>query len=176
MRHQPKERSCRWRRAGACLLSAVGSLAALGLGPAAGANEILDAHNAFRARAGVAPLLWSEELAEEARQWAEHLARTLTFEHSGLPGAGENLALVPLPCRHLSRVVALWGQEQTHYRPGVFPAVSRTGNWLDIGHYSQIIWRRTTHVGCGGSADRIGTLRFVCRYRPAGNRMGEPVE
>ncbi|WP_197707084.1 CAP domain-containing protein [Calothrix sp. NIES-3974] len=23
-----------------------------------------------------------------------------------------------------------------------------TGNWVDVGHYTQIIWRNTTEVGC----------------------------
>jgi hypothetical protein len=35
------------------------------------------------------------------------------------------------------------------------------------GHYSQIMWRKTTSVGCG----LVGKY-LACRYSPAGNVMG----
>jgi uncharacterized protein YkwD len=60
-------------------------------GPSIGgmAQEILNAHNAYRSQVGVPPLQWSDNLAASAQQWANQLAATGTFEHSG---AGEKLA------------------------------------------------------------------------------------
>ena len=44
-----------------------------------------------------------------------------------------------------------------HFRNGKFPHVSSTGNWQDVGHYTQVIWRNTREIGCavarGGSND-----------------------
>jgi pathogenesis-related protein 1 len=39
------------------------------------------------------------------------------------------------------------------------------------GHYSQIVWRKTTHIGCGRAHCGRDSV-VVCRYSPAGNRIG----
>ena len=39
-------------------------------------QAMLNAHNAIRARVGVPPLVWSEQLAEVAQDWANHLIAT----------------------------------------------------------------------------------------------------
>jgi uncharacterized protein YkwD len=43
-------------------------------------QEILDAHNKYRSEVGVPPLHWSNELAAQAKQWANHLS-----EHQLIP-------------------------------------------------------------------------------------------
>ena len=53
-------------------------------------NDILLAHNQYRAEVGVAPLSWSASLASEAQAWADVLAAENTLRHEG--GGGENLA------------------------------------------------------------------------------------
>ena len=57
------------------------------------------------------------------------------------------------------------------FRPGVFPAVSRTGNWHDVAHFTQIVWPTTTEIGCG-LASSASTDYLVCRYAPTGNKDG----
>jgi hypothetical protein len=67
-----------------------------------------------------------------------------------------------------------WANERRMFRAGTFPNVSTTGNWADVGHYTQMIWRSTTSVGCGVQrGSRVDVL--VCRYSPAGNRDGQAV-
>jgi hypothetical protein len=66
-----------------------------------------------------------------------------------------------------------WASEKHYFRPGVFPNVSSSGNWVDVGHYTQIIWRQTTRVGCAVHQAQADFL--VCRYSPAGNVMGQRV-
>ena len=71
-------------------------------------------------------------------------------------------------------MVARWSAEKGRFRPGIFPAVSRTGNWTHVGHYSQMIWPTTTRLGCAiASGPRSDVL--VCRYAPAGNIDGRRV-
>jgi hypothetical protein len=68
-----------------------------------------------------------------------------------------------------------WIDEKRYYRRGPTPDFSTTGNFEDVGHYTQIIWRQTTQFGCAiASNPREDYL--VCRYLPAGNVYGvEPL-
>jgi hypothetical protein len=85
----------------------------------------------------------------------------------------ENLAQAPT-FYSSGQVVGLWTSERRNFLPGVFPNVSRTGNWYDVAHYTQIIWPTTTEVGCGiAAADGFNFM--VCRYLPGGNKDGKPV-
>ena len=135
-------------------------------------QEILAAHNKYRAEVGVNPLQWSDSLAAGAQEWANHLASTGTFEHSG---AGENLAEASSNSKSLADLVDMWGEERRTYKEGTFPDVSTTGNWSDVGHYTQVIWRNTTQVGCG-LASGNGMDILVCHYDPPGNVVGQPVD
>ncbi|XP_057297711.1 cysteine-rich secretory protein 2-like [Hydractinia symbiolongicarpus] len=41
-----------------------------------------------------------------------------------------------------------------------------------VGHVTQVLWKSTTLVGCGGAYAEIGSIRrtyIVCRYSPQGN-------
>ena len=55
-------------------------------------EECLAAHNEYRLRHGAAALQWSAELAWEAQQWAENLARSGELRHNDDDTVGENLA------------------------------------------------------------------------------------
>ena len=73
----------------------------------------------------------------------------------------------------LTQMVDTWGQEKQNFRNGTFPNVSTTGNWFDVGHYSQMVWRNTKRVGCAGVTGSDGYYRLVCRYSPPGNVIGQ---
>ncbi|WP_214019128.1 CAP domain-containing protein [Escherichia coli] len=50
--------------------------------------------------------------------------------------------------------------------------MSTTGHWQDVAHYTQIIWRRTSQMGCAlASSARDDYL--VCRYTLPGNVVGQ---
>lgn len=143
-------------------------------GPAAASpwqTEVLRLHNAERARWQVAPLAWDQGLAAGADAWAQALSRTERFAHSpaGLrQGQGENLWMGSTRAYPVQAMVGAWLDEGRWFRPGVFPAVSKTGRWSDVGHYSQIVARRSLRVGCAiRSSVRWSFL--VCRYWPSGN-------
>ena len=137
--------------------------------------ELLAAQNRYRAELNEAPLVWSDKLADSAQAWAQHLANDVhAMQHSGTVGIGENLATWPAGHASLTRLVKLWGDEKSFFVDATFPDVSNTGDWKVVGHYTQLVWRKTTDVGCGlGTAD--GQDFLVCQYNPMGNFMGEKV-
>ncbi len=136
-------------------------------------QRLLAAHNSERARVGASRLMWSENLEAEARDWAVELIDSGRFAHDPRPhGHGENLWMgwgnrVFTP----EDMVGDWIVERRRYRPGVFPNVSRTGDWVAVGHYTQLIWRNTTHVGCAVEHRGDRSL-LACRYSPPGNIDG----
>lgn len=139
--------------------------------------RVLAAHNAVRARAGVAPLAWDPALGQAAAAYAQQMAFSGVFAHSNRkarPGTGENLWMGTRGAFSLETMVSNWASEGRWFRAGVFPNVSSTGNWEQVGHYTQIVWPTTTRVGCA-LASTAATDYLVCRYSPAGNIDGRPV-
>jgi uncharacterized protein YkwD len=139
--------------------------------------RILAAHNEVRAQAGVAPLAWDPALANAAAGYAVQLALTNTFQHSdrhARPGTGENLWMGTRGYYSYEAMVGGWASEQRDFMPGVFPAVSRSGNWENVGHYTQMVWPTTTRVGCAVASNARSDY-LVCRYSPAGNIDGRSV-
>ncbi|UXE64114.1 MAG: CAP family protein [Woronichinia naegeliana WA131] len=139
------------------------------------AQEILDAHNSYRSQVGVPPLTWSDTLAREANEWAKHLSDTGTFGHSGAKGEGENIWMGTANSYSFAQMIQSFGNEKQHFVAGTFPNVSNTGNWADVGHYTQMVWSNTTQVGCAGWNRSDGKYVLVCRYSPPGNVLGQSV-
>jgi len=138
-------------------------------------SELLTAQNKYRIALSEQPLAWSDSLAAGAQDWAQHLAADVhSLRHSGLPGVGENLAMWSAGRASLTKLVDLWGAEEHYFIDSAFPSVSTTGNWRTVAHYTQMVWRNTTEVGCG-LATGGGYDFLVCRYSPQGNYMGEMV-
>lgn len=141
------------------------------------AGEVLARHNEARRRAGVAPLAWDPALAAGARAYANDLARLNVMRHSPKtmrPGQGENLWMGTRDYFHPATMVDAWTSERAMFRPARFPDVSTTGNWADVGHYTQMIWPGTTRVGCAIGKSAYSDI-MVCRYWPSGNVTGQPV-
>jgi uncharacterized protein YkwD len=142
----------------------------------ADARKFVDAHNAVRAAVQkpanhigpwvpVPAVTWSDEVARSAQAWAEHLrdTRKCGLLHSDTR-YGENLAAG----REMDAegAVRMWAGEinQYNYSPR-YEFDTRSG------HYSQIVWRKTTEIGCGRATCGRNAV-VVCRYSPAGNRIG----
>jgi hypothetical protein len=140
------------------------------------AARILAAHNAERAAVGHPPLRWDPALAASAAAYGPHLARLGRLVHSpraGRPGQRENLAMAWKGTHSPEQLVAMWSNEKKLLIPGVFPNLSRTGYWKDVAHYTQMVWRTTTHVGC--AIHRADWDYLICRYSPPGNIDGKPL-
>jgi hypothetical protein len=139
--------------------------------------RILAAHNAERARARVPLLVWDNALGSAAAVYAQQMAMSGRFEHSNRrfrPGTGENLWMGTRGAFPIEAMVGAWASEKRWFAAGIFPNVSRTGNWEDVAHYTQMIWPTTVRVGCAlASTPRVDYL--VCRYAGAGNIDGRHV-
>ena len=162
------------REIAANALWAAGSNGPSGSGPGQPWQEVLDAHNRYRAQVGVPPLRWSDDQAASAQDWANHLAAIERLEHNR---AGQNTASGGSSAGPSSAETLLggWGNEGQSFKNGVFPDISTTGNWEEVGHYSQLVWRNTTSVGCGIATGQDGSNYLVCNYDPAGNVEGQTV-
>lgn len=142
------------------------------------AERLLAAQNRERALVGAPPLQWDATLAAHAASYGPVLASLRRLVHSpraGRPGERENLAMAWHGTMAPEDMVDLWSREKRMLQPGSyrFPAVSRTGAWEDVAHYTQMVWPTTTHVGCAiYSADWD---YLICRYSPPGNIDGKPI-
>ena len=118
----------------------------------------LDAHNSYRAKHCVPALAWSTQLAASAQQWANRC----DFNHDENSSHGENLFWGTADAYPPKAVVADWYEEIEAYSF----AAPRVND--DTGHFTQVIWRRSKHLGCATA--RCGENEFwVCRYSPPGN-------
>lgn len=143
--------------------------------PALLRSTMISAHNEARRLYGVAPLVWDDGLARDAGVYAQWLARTGRFEHDPQrgrrPPQGENLFMGTRSAYSYADMIGLLVDERRYFRPGRFPAVSRTGAWSQVAHYTQIIWPTSQRVGCATASNRSDDY-LVCRYLPAGNVVG----
>lgn len=131
---------------------------------AAAISELLSRHNYWREQVGVGTLTWSSEVAAYAQEWADHLqSQDCSLEHRTDRLYGENLA--GGYGMSAQEVVDMWASEKANY-----DYESNTCNGV-CGHYTQVVWRGTTQIGCG-MATCGGKEVWVCNYNPAGNYIG----
>lgn len=141
---------------------------------------ITAAHNHLRQRVGVPPLRWNPQLAAIARRWAnacvDEVAPRGMIDHSGGRDAGfggpigENLFATTAPVADPVTAVQDWASEAKDY-----DLARNTCRGPMCGHYTQMVWKGTTDVGCGvGQCPRLRfSTTLVCNYWPAGNWIGE---
>ena len=132
----------------------------------------LHVHNRARAEVGVKPVEWSNKLASEAKESANILARTNQFKHSGRSSrksSGENLYWYSSSTETpLTDASELWYEEIEIYR---YQACSRN-NFQNTGHYTQMVWSKTSKIGIASAVSASGETYVVGRYNPSGNVMG----
>ena len=137
---------------------------------------------------GIADLQWDSRLAQVAQSYADQCQ----YAHNGQRGdqyqalggdasVGENIAAYyssQPPAQQVyspAQFTALWQSEMEDF---VYEPLGTTVSYQDVGHYTQLIWRSTTHVGCaiaqcqtGGSTPYM--TYAVCDYSPSSNYLNQ---
>lgn len=137
-------------------------------------DAMVAAHNRLRSQQGVPALKWSADLARYAQTWADRLSQNgCRMEHRPEEGEfgqqyGENIALTVQGSSFVDQAVGMWEKERAKYNGQ--PLTEE--NFGEVGHYTQIMWRKTTQIGCGISNCKSFTI-VVCNYDPAGNFLGQ---
>lgn len=127
-------------------------------------QAILSLHNSYRAQHCVPPLAWSAELAATAQAWASNCR----LAHGPRPKnkVGENIAWGYQ--RAAGNAIDAWYNEVRDYN------YRSPGFASSTGHFTQLVWKNTTQIGCGVATCLWGSLRvWVCRYAPQGNWAGQ---
>ena len=144
-------------------------------------QEIVSAHNRWRGEVGAPELRWTDDLAHVAQRWADQLrlSRRCTPEHNKGTNLGENLywasavrwsdGRVEIARVMPSKVVDSWGGEKGFYDH----TSNRCRAGKVCGHYTQVVWRDSTEVGCGMAVCANASQVWVCNYRPPGNYVGQ---
>ncbi|KAK6815786.1 extracellular scp domain containing protein [Apiospora arundinis] len=125
-------------------------------------SAILNSTNTYRDQHNATHLVWNRTLEDFANRYLGQVRSTSSsssssssnledrdgrkdrggrcdFKHSGGP-YGENLAL---GCSNATSCVAAWGDERREYDFGKGDFGEATG------HFTQLVWKNTTSVGCG---------------------------
>lgn len=149
----------------------------------------LKLHNDYRKLHDLPPLAWDDRLARIAQAYTDKLvADGVGIKHPDntsddrlylgngadgqnlsefvcthkTPGAAANAAKT---CGTISSAIGLWTDECHDYDPDKPDA-------NDVGHLTQMLWRKTDKVGCAQGRDTRGnktTSIYTCHYNTSGN-------
>jgi pathogenesis-related protein 1 len=131
-------------------------------------SDLVAAHDKVRAEVKLGPLTWDCRLADQAQQWADKGK----FEHREFSPDGENLFVSSDTAEPISTVTTRWFKEKDYWNNSTRACLP--GKFCT--HYTQMVWNKTTHVGCGINRNAPGKWKVlvVCNYSPAGNTGGAP--
>ncbi|MCJ1469752.1 hypothetical protein MMC07_008394 [Pseudocyphellaria aurata] len=154
-------------------------------------SAVLNSTNFYRKHHNASDLSWNDSLATYAARYAQKCL----WEHSVCASAlFPRFALLTIHLQHgpsgenlaegypnTTAAIEAWGNEGSKYdfdRP--------TGFSESTGHFTQLVWKATTSVGCGrmacdgraggddgGDGDGAYGWLVVCEYWPPGNVDGE---
>ncbi|XP_058751594.1 pathogenesis-related protein 1-like, partial [Vicia villosa] len=127
-------------------------------------TEYVNPHNVARSEVGVPNIVWNENVVAFAQAYANQ-HKDCQLIHSGGGGLyGENLATSTGGKFNGTRAVNLWVKEKPYYD---YNSNSCVGG--RCGHYTQVIWRNSTNLGCAKVRCENGGTFVTCNYYPPGN-------
>lgn len=149
---------------------------------------ILSYHETIRANAfgnvAETKLTWDNKLEQVAQNWANqcrwmhNAGRNADYVAQGGSGyIGENLAFYTYPSSYTPLdMLRSWANEKNDF---TYPNGCAPGKIC--GHYTQMVWKSTSRIGCGlatcpslAGIPYANTRLLVCNYAPAGNYISQP--
>lgn len=126
-------------------------------------SAILNSTNTYRLQHSAANVTYNATLSRFASTYLSSVKASCAFAHSGGP-YGENLAL---GYPDVVGSIDAWGDERRRYD------FDHPGFDEETGHFTQLVWKNTTTVGCGRVDCGEGKGWYlVCEYWPRGNVIG----
>lgn len=123
-------------------------------------SAMLNSSNTYREQHNASSLSWNSTLEDFARDYLDDMSSdSCEFEHSEGP-YGENLAI---GYQNATGAVEAWGEERDEYDFG------DGGFDEETGHFTQLVWKDTTDVGCARKLCDERGWYVVCEYWPRGN-------
>jgi len=149
-------------------------------------SGLVASHNKVRAKHGLSPLQWSNQLAGYAQQWANELSNNQNCAMLHRPNFGsfkqrfgENLfwaspeewsdGIIKLQQFSAPDIVKAWAEEENFYNYNT----NQCQKGEDCGHYTQMVWRESRNVGCAIAICKNKAQIWACNYDPPGNYIGE---
>lgn len=140
-------------------------------------RETLDAHNELRELHNAEKLSLNLKLCEIAQEYASNYASKMAITNVSNSlyddTLGENIAFQFSQSKEIINgvvVTRIWYNEVKNH-DFTNPQFSPT-----TGHFTQIVWKKTTDVGFGRAKAKDGSYLMVAKYFPAGNIPGEFTE
>ncbi|WVW86778.1 hypothetical protein I302_108832 [Kwoniella bestiolae CBS 10118] len=126
-------------------------------------RKFVDCHNSWRNQYGAGNVSWGNELAGYANT---HASVCASMTHTNGP-YGENLAVGTDGFIDIIGSIQMWMDEASEY----------DANNPTYSHFTQVVWKETTTIGCaaincGANTGLAGQLYVMCEYYPRGNVIG----
>lgn len=156
-------------------------------------EDITTGHNVVRHRAGLESVQWSDALEKLAAHrltelvdggcYIKHSSTEYRWYSAGFEYVGENLYKVINMEPTGVDIADAWYAEIDDYTYGVVgdkcvreKCKDRKSPPCTIGHFTQMMWQRTTHLGCARAEcpnQKQRTFIAICHYGPGGNIGGQ---
>uniref|UniRef100_A0A0E0AFG6 SCP domain-containing protein n=1 Tax=Oryza glumipatula TaxID=40148 RepID=A0A0E0AFG6_9ORYZ len=137
-------------------------------------DDYLSPHNVTRSSVGVPAVVWNNVVAAFA---ANHVAQLnaggCELQPSGTSVYGENLYYFSSESSSpAADAVASWVSEEQWYNHTTNICSAPEGN--SCGHYTQVVWRDSTDIGCAEVVcDNGNGVIVACNYSLKGNIPGQ---
>jgi pathogenesis-related protein 1 len=133
-------------------------------------SDFVTLHNTARTAVSVGPVSWDATVAAYAQNYSDVRKADCKLQHSGGP-YGENIFWGSAgKAWNASDAVSSWVKENQYYNY----ATNTCAAGRVCGHYTQVVWRSSTAIGCArvDCVNNAGVF-IVCSYNPPGNYNGQ---